>query len=124
MPFVFVALSSQVLCLAHASLASSLALNVPLAQASHFAAFAPFFGTNFLPAAHFVTGTKSGLHLHSLPTFKHAGLVIGCFTPLLCPHPESFPLQVPTTEDDMLALALGLELGLGLGLGLVFRVRV
>ena len=116
MPFVFVALSSQVLCLAHASLASSLALNVPLAQASHFAAFAPFFGTNFLPAAHFVTGTKSGLHLHSLPTFKHAGLVIGCFTPLLCPHPESFPLQVPTTEDDMLALALGL--------GVRFRVRV
>ena len=57
MPFVFVALSSQVLCVAHSSLASCLALNVPLAQASHVTC-APFLGTNLLPTSHFVTVTK------------------------------------------------------------------
>merc|ERR1719201_1273116 len=62
-PASFTVVSGQALCLAHSVLASSLALNVPLAQASHFAAFPLLAGTNFLPAAHFVTG----LHTASLP---------------------------------------------------------
>ena len=39
-------------------LASSLALNVPLAQGSHLAGFPFWAATNFLPAAHFVTDTN------------------------------------------------------------------
>ena len=58
-PASFTVLSIQALCLAHSVLASSLALNVPLAQFSHFEGFAPLEGTNFLPAAHFMTVAKT-----------------------------------------------------------------
>ena len=54
-PAVFTSLSAQVLCFTHSVLSSSLALNVPAGQFSHFASFVPVLGTNFLPAAHFVT---------------------------------------------------------------------
>ena len=57
-PASFTVVSGQGLCLAHSVLLSSLALNVPLAQVSHFAGFPLLAATNFLPAAHFVTGTQ------------------------------------------------------------------
>ena len=59
-PATFTVVSTQGLCMAHSVLRPSSVLNVPLAQGSHFAAF-PFLklkGTNFLPAAHFVTDTR------------------------------------------------------------------
>ena len=56
-PASFTVVSVQGLYLAHCVLASSLALNVPLAQRSHLAGFPFWAATNFLPAAHFVTDT-------------------------------------------------------------------
>ena len=58
-PASFTLVSVQGLCLAHSVLASSLALNVPLAQVSHFEGFPFLAATNFLPAAHFVTVTNA-----------------------------------------------------------------
>ena len=58
-PADFTVVSAQGLCLAHSVLASSLALNVPLAQFSHFGGFPLLAATNFLPAAHFVTATNT-----------------------------------------------------------------
>ena len=58
-PSFFTVVSAQALCLAHSVLLSSLALNVPVAQASHFAGSPLLAATNFLPAAHLVTGTNT-----------------------------------------------------------------
>ena len=43
----------------HFVLLSWLALNVPRGQGSHLAGFPFWAGTNFLPAAHLVTGTNN-----------------------------------------------------------------
>ena len=53
-PASFTVVSVQGLCAVHFVLSSSLALNVPLEQSSHFAEFPSLAATNFLPAAHFV----------------------------------------------------------------------